>query len=207
MGKIYYTISQEGRDEFVVNKSRFICHSKPVTSENDAMSFLEKIRKEFSDANHNVWAYVFGDTRERYNDDGEPQGTAGIPTLNVIRRENLRDVIVVVTRYFGGIKLGAGGLVRAYSQGAKLALDAGKIIMRRPYLSFEITTQYSLSEKLKREYENRGYILKEPVYLEHVTQHILVLPEEKKSLLALTAELTSGQAKIIEGDEVYLDDL
>ena len=207
MGDIYRTIKQEGRDEIIINRSRFIGHSKPVASEDEAAAFLEKIRKEHSGANHNVWAYVLSGTRERYNDDGEPQGTAGMPALNVIKKENLRDVMVVVTRYFGGVKLGAGGLVRAYSQGAKIALDAGEIITRRPYLSFEITTEYSLSGKLKREYENRGYILKEPIYLENVTQRFLVLPEEKDELHTLTAELTAGQGILIAGDEEYLDDM
>jgi len=206
MGEIYHTIKREGRDELIISRSRFICHSFPVSIEDEATAHLEKIRKEFRDANHNVWAYVIGATKERYSDDGEPQGTAGIPVLNVIRKENLRDVLVVVTRYFGGTKLGAGGLVRAYSQGAKLALDAGEIITRRPYLSYEVTTEYSLSGKLKREFENRGYILKDINYLENVTQKILTPPEEKEPLYALVAELTAGQGTLIAGDEEYLDD-
>lgn len=205
MGEIYHTIKQEGRDEFIISRSRFICHSFPVSSEDEANTYLEKIRKEHRDANHNVWAYVLGASKERYSDDGEPQGTAGMPVLNVIRKENLRDVLVVVTRYFGGTKLGAGGLVRAYSQGAKLALDAGEIITRRPYLSFEVTTEYSLSGKLKREFENRDYILKDTVYLENVTQKILIPPEEKDPLYTLVAELTAGQGTLIAGDEEYLD--
>ena len=206
MDEKYYTIQQEGRDEFTVSRSRFLCYCAPVTSEDDAGVCLQKIRKEYPDAGHNVWAYVLGGTKERYNDDGEPQGTAGMPVLNVIKKEKLRDVLVVVTRYFGGVKLGAGGLARAYSHGAKLALDAGIIIIRRPYLSFNVTTEYSLSGKLKREYENKGYILKEPVYLEHVTQHILILPEEKDVFIDLTAELTAGQAVIAEGVAVYLSE-
>ena len=206
MGEIYHTIKREGRDELIISRSRFICHSFPVSIEDEATAHLEKIRKEFRDANHNVWAYVICAIKERYSDDGEPQGTAGIPVLNVIRKENLRDVLVVVTRYFGGTKLGAGGLVRAYSQGAKLALDAGEIITRRPYLSYEVTTEYSLSGKLKREFENRGYILKDINYLENVTQKILTPPEEKEPLYALVAELTAGQGTLIAGDEEYLDD-
>ena len=206
MGDVYQTIKQEGRDELIISRSRFICHSFPVSTEDEATTHLEIIRKEFRDANHNVWAYVLGTSKERYSDDGEPQGTAGMPVLNVIRKENLRDVLVIITRYFGGTKLGAGGLVRAYSQGAKLALDAGVIITRRPYLSFEVTTEYSLSGKLKREFENRGYILKDINYLENVTQRILILPEEKELLHALVAELTAGQGFITAGDEEYLDD-
>jgi uncharacterized YigZ family protein len=119
MGEIYKTLQQEGRDEFTVSHSRFIGHATPVSAENDALAFIEKIRKSHWDATHNVWAYVFGTARERFSDDGEPRGTAGIPVLEVIRKEGLRDLAVVVTRYFGGIKLGAGGLVRAYTNGAK----------------------------------------------------------------------------------------
>ena len=203
--EVYQTIKQEGKDEFVVSRSRFIGFCLPVTSEEEAFAFLEKIRKEHWDANHNVWAYVLGKTKERYNDDGEPQGTAGIPVLEVIRKEGLRDVIVVVTRYFGGTKLGAGGLVRAYTQGAKIALDAGIIIQRRPYLSFEITTEYQLSGKLQREFDKRGYIKRDILYLENVTQKILIPPDEKESLITLTAELTSGKGKLSQGENEYMD--
>jgi len=205
MGDIYQTIKQEGVDEFAVSRSRFICRSKPVTSENEAVAFIEKIRRENRDANHNVYGYIVGVSVERYNDDGEPQGTAGIPVLDVIRKEGLRDVVVVVTRYFGGVKLGAGGLVRAYSQGAKMALDAGIIIQRRPYLSYEVTSEYSLAGKLKREYEKRDYILKDSTYLELVTQRFLIPPEEKDTLHSLTAEITAGQGVLLAGVEEYLD--
>jgi len=203
---MYYTVKQEGRDEFTVSRSRFICRSKPVTAEDEAFSYLEQIRKEHWDASHNVWAYVLGaSSSERCSDDGEPQGTAGFPVLDVIRKERLLDVVVVVTRYFGGIKLGAGGLVRAYAQGAKVALDAGGIIQRRPYLSFKVTTDYTLAEKLKREFGNRGYIIKDIVYLDMVTLTVLIAPDEKESLYALTAEVTAGKADLIAGEEEYLD--
>ena len=205
MTDTYQTIRQEGRDEFVVSRSRFICRAKPVSTEEDAASFLEKIRKEHWDASHNVWAYVLDASKERYSDDGEPQGTAGIPVLEVIRKEGLRDVIVVVTRYFGGTKLGAGGLVRAYTQGAKIALEAGGIIRRQLYKSFDVTTDYALAGKLKREFGNRGFILKDIAYLDNVTITVLILPEEVESLRALTSELTAGQGILAEGDGEYLD--
>ena len=202
---IYKTIKQEGKDEIIITRSRFIGRAKPVVSENEAVSYLESIRKEHWDANHNVWAYILGTKIERYSDDGEPKGTAGIPVLDVVRKEGLRDVIVIVTRYFGGTKLGAGGLVRAYTQGAKIALDAGIIIERRPYHTFDITTDYQLSGKVKREFENKGYILKDTVYLENVTQKIIIAPEEKDSMYALVAELTAGKSIPVEGEVVYLD--
>ncbi len=125
----YKTIEKRASDEFVVKRSRFIGHICPVTTQEQAIEFINEIKSKYWDATHNVYAYVLrdGQTR-RYSDDGEPQGTAGIPTLEVLLKEGLTDCAVVVTRYFGGIMLGAGGLVRAYSQGSKTAVDAGGII-------------------------------------------------------------------------------
>lgn len=117
----YRTIYEYGCDEFTEERSRFIGYAKPINSEEEAVEFVDEIKKKHKDATHNVWAYTVGPTMniQRYSDDGEPQGTAGIPALEVIKKEDLRDVVVVITRYFGGIKLGAGGLVRAYTRGAK----------------------------------------------------------------------------------------
>ncbi|MBQ3151667.1 MAG: YigZ family protein [Clostridia bacterium] len=125
----YRTIRQASSDEFVEKKSRFIGYICPVTTQEEALDFIQKIKSKHWDATHNVYAYVLrdGQTR-RYSDDGEPQGTAGIPVLDVLLKENLVDCAVVVTRYFGGIMLGAGGLVRAYSHGSKIAVDAGGIV-------------------------------------------------------------------------------
>lgn len=127
--KSYKTIKSSSSDEFIVKKSRFIGYVKPVTTEKQAQEFIAEIKSKHWDATHNVYAYSIKDTgTRRFSDDGEPQGTAGIPTLDVLMKEDVVDCCVVVTRYFGGIMLGAGGLVRAYSHGAKIALDAGKII-------------------------------------------------------------------------------
>ena len=122
----YRTIGREAADEFVERRSRFIGYIRPVTTEADAQAFIAEKKKQHWDATHNVSAYVLRDGQiRRYSDDGEPQGTAGIPVLDVLLKEGLTDCVVVVTRYFGGVLLGAGGLVRAYSHGAKLAVDAG----------------------------------------------------------------------------------
>ena len=125
----YKTLHEYGKDEYIVEKSVFIGHAKPVTSEEEARAFIDEMKAKYKDATHNVWAYTIGQSMniQRYSDDGEPQGTAGIPTLELIKKEDLRDVVVVVTRYFGGVKLGAGGLVRAYTKGAKIGLEAAKI--------------------------------------------------------------------------------
>jgi len=205
MSKAYKTLHQEGQGEFSVSRSRFIGWAKPVSCEKETLAFIEKISKSHRDANHNVWAYVLGDSRERYSDDGEPQGTAGFPVLDLIRKEGLRDLVVVVTRYFGGIKLGMGGLVRAYTQSAKVALDAGKIIERRPYLSFDIETEYALAGKFQREFDRRGYHLKNNVYLEKVVLTALIPPGERDALEKLTAEFTAGMGSILAGPEEYLN--
>ena len=204
MSEGYFTIEQEGKGEFTISRSRFIYRAMPVSTEGEAVSYIDETRKEHWSATHNVWAYVLGDTRERYSDDGEPRGTAGIPVLDVMRKEGVKDTVVVVTRYFGGIKLGAGGLVRAYAQGAKLALEAGIIVRRFPYLSFCVTCEYAFAEKLKREFENCGYILKNTDYLNRVTMTVFAIQGEAETLRALVAEATAGQGTVIEGSVVVL---
>lgn len=147
----FRTLHSYGSDEYIVEKSKFIGHAKPVQTEEEARMFVEEIKQKYKDATHNVWAYTIGQNMniQRYSDDGEPQGTAGIPTLELIKKEDLRNVVVVVTRYFGGIKLGAGGLVRAYTKGAKLGLDAAKIVEKRPFVSVEIEIEYTLLGKIQ----------------------------------------------------------
>lgn len=142
--ELYTTLEGEGHDEFEERRSLFIGHAKHVTSEEEAMEFVKALKKEYSDATHNVWAYILkGGIIARYSDDGEPQGTAGVPTLETIRKSGVEDAVVVVTRYFGGILLGAGGLVRAYSHGAKIALEAAKIITYEKYSVYSLECSYS----------------------------------------------------------------
>ena len=144
MPELYTTLEGEGHDEFEERRSLFIGHAKHVTSEEEAMEFVKSLKKEYSDATHNVWAYVLkGGLIARYSDDGEPQGTAGMPTLDTIRKSGVEDAVVVVTRYFGGILLGAGGLARAYSHGAKIALEAAKIITYEKYSVYSLSCSYS----------------------------------------------------------------
>ena len=142
--ELYTTLEGEGHDEFEEKRSLFIGHAKHITSEEEAQEFIKSLKKEYSDATHNVWAYVLkGGLIARYSDDGEPQGTAGMPTLDAIRKSGVEDAVVVVTRYFGGILLGAGGLVRAYSHGAKIALEAAKIITYEKYSVYVLECSYS----------------------------------------------------------------
>lgn len=141
--KNYLTVAKAAVDEFTEKRSRFIGAIQPVTTEEEAQAFIKAKQKEFWDAKHNVYAYVLeGGNLCRFSDDGEPQGTAGIPVLDVLRKEGLTDCVVVVTRYFGGILLGGGGLVRAYSHGAKIAVDAAGVVEMRLCLQGEITCDY-----------------------------------------------------------------
>ena len=136
--------------EFVERKSVFIGYSAIVKNEEEALSIIKERKKKFADATHNVYAYIIGDgTIARYSDDGEPQGTSGMPTLNAIRMSGITDVCVVTTRYFGGILLGAGGLVRAYSTAASMALEAGGISVFEKYIEYEISCPYSDYNKIQ----------------------------------------------------------
>lgn len=145
----YKTVKNESCDEFTVKKSRFIGYVKPVKTQQEALDFIGKIKSKHWDATHNVYAYALreGGVR-RFSDDGEPQGTAGIPSLDVLLKEEVVDCCVVVTRYFGGIMLGAGGLVRAYSHGAKIALDAGGIITMSLCKILKVKSDYNFYGRL-----------------------------------------------------------
>lgn len=146
--ELYTTLAGEGTDEFEERRSLFIGHAKHVTSEEEAQQFVKEKKKEYGDATHNCWAYVLkGGIVARYSDDGEPQGTAGMPILDVIRKSGVCDAVVVVTRYFGGILLGAGGLVRAYSHGASIALDAAEIVTYEKYAELMLCCSYSDYQK------------------------------------------------------------
>ena len=146
--KEYRTVEFESSDEFVEKKSRFIGYVKPVKTQKEAADFIAKIKSKHWDATHNVSAYVLKENNiQRSSDDGEPSGTAGVPVLDVLLKENLVDVCVVVTRYLGGILLGAGGLIRAYSHGSKIAVEAGNIITMAPCKILEANIDYSFYDR------------------------------------------------------------
>ncbi|MBC2578506.1 YigZ family protein [Peptostreptococcus russellii] len=202
----YRTLHEFGRDEFTVEKSVFIGHVKPVETEEEAREFIDEIKSKYKDATHNVWAYTIGETMniQRYSDDGEPQGTAGIPTLEVIKKEDLRNVVVVVTRYFGGVKLGAGGLVRAYTKGAKIGLEAGKIVEKKPFIEVDISVDYTLLGKIQNELANREYTVKDIEYTDSVNIIVYCEKERLETLSSLITEITSATAEIREKEEFYL---
>ena len=204
----YKTLHKFGVDEYIVEKSTFIGYAKPIKTEEEAIEFVNEIKKKHKDATHNVWAYTVGENMniQRYSDDGEPQGTAGIPTLEVIKKEELRDVVVVVTRYFGGIKLGAGGLVRAYTKGAKIGIEAGIVIEKVKYTEVKIKIEYTQLGKIQNEIKGLGFTVKDTIYSEDVEIIVYSKVEDVQSLKDRMIDITSGTADVSLGDEYYLSE-
>ncbi|OPJ56742.1 YigZ family protein [Alkalithermobacter paradoxus] len=208
MRKEYKTIKEFGQSEIIIEKSRFIGYAKPVESEEDAVKFINEIKEKHKDATHNVWAYTVGMNMEiqRYSDDGEPTGTAGIPSLEVIKKEDLRNVAVVVTRYFGGIKLGGGGLIRAYTKGAKIGLEAGKIINRILFKNIILKLEYTLLGKIQNEILNSHYIIKDTLYEDMVKMIVYSKVDDVEALKEKLIDITNGKIEIEEKEEFYLSE-
>ena len=204
----YKTLHKFGVDEYIVEKSTFIGYAKPIKTEEEAIEFVNEIKKKHKDATHNVWAYTVGENMniQRYSDDGEPQGTAGIPTLEVIKKEDIRDVVVVVTRYFGGIKLGAGGLVRAYTKGAKVGIEAGIVIEKVKYTEVKIKIEYTQLGRIQNEIMNLGFKVKDTIYSEDVEIIVYSKIEDVQSLTDRMIDITSGTADVSIGEEYYLSE-
>lgn len=204
---IYKTVKGYGKHEIVIQKSRFITYIDRVTTEDEAQIFIEKIKKKHWDANHNCSAYLIGerDHIQKANDDGEPSGTAGVPMLEVLKKRGLKDTVVVVTRYFGGIKLGAGGLIRAYGSATSEGLNATGIVERKLMQIFHTTVDYTWLGKLENELRSSRYLIKEIHYLDQVEVETYVASDETDSFVAWMTDLTNGQAKIEEGELEYLE--
>ena len=205
MLKTYRTVEQFGQDEIIIEKSTFIGYAKPVTSEEEALAFIQEIKKKHRDATHNVPAYVLGEHNDiqRCNDDGEPSGTAGVPVLEVLKKEVVRDVAVVVTRYFGGIKLGTGGLVRADTKGAKIALEAAKIITKVLYQVIIVSVDYTMLGTLQNQLRLKQYDTRDIVYDEMVHLHVWVEEEDVANFKDLIIEWTNARAIIEDGEVSY----
>ncbi|WP_208587454.1 YigZ family protein [Gracilibacillus suaedae] len=203
----YFTVKLEGSDERVIQKSRFIGYVKRVISENEAQQFIQAIKKKHADATHNCSAYMIGehDQIQKANDDGEPSGTAGVPILEVLKKRQLKDTAVVVTRYFGGIKLGAGGLIRAYSSTTSLAINTTGVVERKRMKMFFVTVDYTLLGKLENELRQSEYLLEETEYLDKVTFHVRTLVGEETGFTNWITELTSGNAELKEGEDSYIE--
>lgn len=203
---VYKTVSGEAREYLTEKKSKFIASVKPCQTEEEALEFLEKIRKEFSDATHNVYAYVIDENQIfRYSDDGEPSQTAGMPVLDAIRKEGLVDVAVVVTRYFGGTLLGTGGLVHAYGSSAAMGLQAAGMITRMLCNVLSVKTDYSVVGKIQHKAAAEHLILEDTIYTEEVTFYICVQPQHTQRLIDELTELTNGKAVCAVVDTKYVD--
>ena len=182
-----------GGGELVEKRSRFLGRVWPVEGEEEARAYIEETRKRHYDARHNCWCWRLKDGPERYSDDGEPQGTAGQPMLNVFQREEVTNVCCVVTRYFGGVLLGAGGLVRAYTQAAKLALDDAGISVVRRWVEVSVPCPYPLFERMKQEVEGAGGVLGDVEYAADVTVKALLPEGAVEAFSARVTELTAGR--------------
>ncbi|MBE6897823.1 MAG: YigZ family protein [Ruminococcaceae bacterium] len=197
--KEYVTIAQRAEDDFFERKSQFIGYIAPVSSEEEALAFLAEIRAKHRDARHNCFAYILQNGVKRASDDGEPQGTAGVPIMEVVEREGLTDVIVVVTRYFGGILLGAGGLVRAYAHAAKLAVDAAQRKVMSPAVLVEMQMDYNQYGRINNVLSKYTAIVQDTAFTDMVTMRILFI---ERDVEAFRAELTEMTAATVEAVEV-----
>ncbi|MGM9923436.1 MAG: YigZ family protein [Bacillus sp. (in: firmicutes)] len=201
----YLTVKGYGEHEIDIKKSRFIAYVNRVASEEEAQSFIQTIKKKHWDATHNCSAYMIGehDQIQKANDDGEPSGTAGVPMLEVLKKKGLKDTVVVVTRYFGGIKLGGGGLIRAYGKAASEGLNATGIVKRKLMRLMHTTVDYTWLGKLENELRSSHYGLKEINYLDKVEIVTFVEEPQKDQFSSWMTEMTNGQCDIIEGDQLY----
>ena len=192
-----------GEDEFVEKKSRFIGRIWPVESEEEALSHIQAMKKQHYDATHNCWAYVIKDGAVRFSDDGEPGGTAGMPMVQVLQREGLFNVVCVVTRYFGGILLGAGGLVRAYTKGTKLAVDAAGKSMKRVWTVLYVPCPYSFYERVKLEVAAMGGVIQDTTFGAEVEMEVLLPEKQTEQFCARLTDLTSGSMECMEIGQQY----
>lgn len=205
----YYTVKGYGEHEIVIEKSRFICYVNRAETEEEAIAFIQRIKKKHWDATHNCSAYLIGehDQIQKANDDGEPSGTAGVPMLEVLKKKGLKDTVAVVTRYFGGIKLGAGGLVRAYSRAVSEGLNAAGIVERRLMRVMQVTIDYSWLGKVENELRSSVYTIKNIQYADRVTFDVLVPEDSQSSFGEWMTELTNGRADIQAGAMEYAERL
>lgn len=192
-----------GEDEFIEKKSRFIGRVWPVETEEEALSKIQQMKKQHCDATHNCWAYIIHGGAVRFSDDGEPGGTAGMPMLQVLQREGLHNIVCVVTRYFGGILLGAGGLVRAYTKGAKIAVDAAGKSIKRVWTVLYVPCPYSFYERVKLEIDAFGGILRSTEFGAEVDMEILFPEANAQPFLSRLTDLTSGTVEGMEIGQEY----
>ena len=192
-----------GEDEFYEKKSHFIGRAWPVETEEEALARIQEMRKQHYDATHNCWAYIIKDGPVRFSDDGEPGGTAGMPMLQVLQREGVYNIVCVVTRYFGGILLGAGGLVRAYTKGAKIAVDAAGKSMKRVWTALYVPIPYTYYERVKLEVDAFGGIIRDTQFGVDVELEILMPEAQAQPFLDRLTDMSAGTIEGMETGQEY----
>lgn len=204
---LYYTVKNSGSAQLMIQKSRFIGYVKRAETEEEAIEFIQEIKKKHYDATHNCSAYLIGkhDEIQKANDDGEPSGTAGVPMLEVLKQLNLKDTVVVATRYFGGVKLGAGGLIRAYGSITSEAIKATGVVKRVLTQGISITVDYPMLGKIENEIRNSEHILDAIDYQENVELLVYVEQDKTDDFKEWIVNLTSDQAIIEDKQQAYIE--
>lgn len=202
----YRTVKQAGEAKLEINKSLFLVFVSPVTTEEDAIAFIKNIKNRHKEANHNCSAYVIGQHGQiqKADDDGEPGGTAGRPILEVLNKSDVKDAVIVVTRYFGGIKLGAGGLIRAYTKAAVDGLDVASIVEKQLHTRLTAEFPYHLLETIENQLRLQHYHIEDKSFSQAVTLTILARKGEENTLRQLLADCTAAQAILKEIGEIYV---
>lgn len=204
MSEKYITVYEKASAEITEKRSRFIANVKPVSSEAEALEFLNEMRKKYSDARHNVYAYSLRENSiSRYSDDGEPAQTAGLPVIDMIKKAGLCDLIVVVTRYFGGVLLGTGGLVRAYTRAAKEGILAAAPVEMQSCTEVGLECDYTLLGKIQSKLRELAFEMSEPVYTDKVTLSVFVPENETNSFISSMTDFTNGKANFYAGDTKF----
>lgn len=205
MSAPYKTLRRAASDEFIINKSRFIGYASPAETEEEALAFLQSIRLKHKDASHNCYAYVIGRNAGimRYSDDGEPGGTAGLPMMEVLRAQGVVNCCAVVTRYFGGVLLGAGGLVRAYTQGCAVALKAAQVIVMEPSMHYLCEVGYPLWDKVQHTLRGLPTQLVSSEFTTAVTFGLLVREKDAEAVLQELTRVTDGRIEALLEAESY----
>jgi len=207
MLNFYRTVKGYGQAEIEINKSRFIAYIDRVETEKEAISFVEQIKKKHWNATHNCSGYVVGeqDQYQKADDDGEPSGTAGKPILELIKKSGLKDTVIVVTRYFGGIKLGAGGLIRAYGKSASVGIQEVGIVERQGHTSIRIQIDYSLLGMLENQLRMQQYIITDKQFTDKITLIVLEKLGQEEILKQKVMDWTAGQVELDHVGEAYVD--
>lgn len=202
----YKTLMKRDQDEFIINKSRFIGYGAPTQTEEEALAFLSEIRKKHADATHNCYAYIIGANMGimRYSDDGEPGGTAGMPIIEVMKNRGIVNACVVVTRYFGGVLLGAGGLVRAYTQGAVTAIDACGIGVMHPTARYMMDVPYPMLSRVEYFLKSAPVLIEGKDFSDVITLTLLVKCTDEDKLLEDLTQLSEGRLEPLRFDELYM---